>query len=65
MGIGRSLLETSLDGLRSTDRQVATLWVLETDRCARGFYERLGWRPDGARMDHPPTDVRYRLTLPA
>lgn len=64
-GIGRSLLETSLEGLRRTGRQAATLWVLESDQHARGFYECLGWQPDGARMDHPPTDVRYRLALPA
>jgi ribosomal-protein-serine acetyltransferase len=64
-GIGRSLLDASLDGLRRAGKQAATLWVLETDQRARGFYERLGWQPDGARMDHPPTDVRYRLALPA
>jgi hypothetical protein len=58
-------LEASLDDLHRAGKQAATLWVLESDQRARGFSERLGWRSDGARMDHPPTDVRYRLTLPA
>jgi ribosomal protein S18 acetylase RimI-like enzyme len=62
-GIGRSLLTTSVDRLREGGADTATLWALETDQRARAFYERLGWEPDGARMTHPPTDVRYRLPL--
>ena len=62
-GIGRSLLDASTDGLRRAGWHTATLWVLETDQRARGFYERLGWRRDGDRTIGPPTDIRYRLAL--
>ena len=62
-GIGRSLLTASVDRLRQGGAHTATLWVLETDQGARAFYERLGWKPDGTRQTHPPTDLRYRLPL--
>jgi ribosomal protein S18 acetylase RimI-like enzyme len=62
-GIGRSLLTASVDRLRQDGAHTATLWVLETDQRARAFYERLGWKTDGTRKTHPPTDLRYRLSL--
>ena len=62
-GIGRSLLDASTDHLRRAGWHTATLWVLETDQRARGFYERLGWSRDGDRTIGPPTDIRYRLAL--
>jgi len=63
IGIGRSLLTASVGHLRQGGAHTATLWVLETDQGARAFYERLGWKPDGTRQTHPPTDLRYRLPL--
>jgi ribosomal protein S18 acetylase RimI-like enzyme len=62
-GIGRSLLMAAVDRLRQGGARTATLWVLETDERARAFYERLGWKADGTRKTHPPTDLRYRLPL--
>jgi ribosomal protein S18 acetylase RimI-like enzyme len=62
-GIGRALLSAAVDALRQGGARTATLWVLETDQRARAFYERLDWKPDGTRLTHPPTDVRYRLPL--
>jgi ribosomal-protein-serine acetyltransferase len=62
-GIGQSLLSAAIDSLRKSGACAASLWVLETDQRARAFYERLGWRPDGGRKTHPPTDLRYRLPL--
>jgi GNAT superfamily N-acetyltransferase len=59
-GGGRLLLTRACDALRSNTRQAATVWVLEKDDRARGFYEHLGWRLDGGRKD---PDVRYRLSL--
>jgi GNAT superfamily N-acetyltransferase len=59
-GGGRLLLTRACDALRSTNRQRATVWVLEKDERARGFYEHLGWRSDGGQKD---PDVRYRLSL--
>jgi ribosomal protein S18 acetylase RimI-like enzyme len=61
-GVGRSLLSASVEQLRQTGVHAATLWVLESDRRARTFYERMGWKPDGARTADP-TDLRYRLSL--
>jgi ribosomal protein S18 acetylase RimI-like enzyme len=63
IGIGTSLLAASVDRLRQAGADTAILWVLETDQRAQAFYERLGWEPDGARLTHPPTDLRYRLAL--
>ena len=43
-----------------------TLWVLEENRPARRFYEKLGMAPDGAARTYHGSDVRvvrYRLTL--
>ncbi|GAA2878309.1 hypothetical protein GCM10020220_080100 [Nonomuraea rubra] len=38
--------------LRTADFASATLWVLEGECPARfGFYERLGWQPDGGVKD--------------
>lgn len=62
-GIGRSLLTAAVERLRQGGAHTAILWVLETDQRAKAFYERLGWKPDGTRKAHPPTDVRYRLPL--
>ncbi len=62
-GIGRSLLTEAVDRLRRGGAHTATMWVLETDRGAQAFYERLGWKPDGAAKTHPPTDLRYQLAL--
>ena len=46
--------------------QVLTLWVLEENRPARGFYEKLGMAPDGGERTYHGSDVRvlrYRVTL--
>jgi hypothetical protein len=46
----------------------AELWVLESNRDARSFYERCGWRADGAEQvddsfGAPLRLVRYRTAL--
>jgi RimJ/RimL family protein N-acetyltransferase len=45
------------------------LWVFEANAAARGFYERLGWTPDGAAKPFAiggavPVELRYRRRLP-
>jgi len=48
---------------------VAILWVLESNRRARRFYEIAGWIPDGdAKTENRPDgiqlrEVRYRIDL--
>jgi ribosomal protein S18 acetylase RimI-like enzyme len=67
-GTGRRLFEHAVGDLRSRGFRAATLWVLETNERARGFYEAAGWAHDGTvtseRVDCEmrPT-VRYRVEL--
>ena len=67
-GTGRRLFEHAVEDLRSRGFRAATLWVLETNERARGFYEAAGWAHDGTvtseRVDCEmrPT-VRYRVEL--
>ena len=62
-GGGRLLLDAAGEAFRQAGRRLATLWVFEADRRARGFYEHLGWRPDGGRQREAFPDVRYQLLL--
>ena len=67
-GIGRTLMRVALDELRAQEFTEATLWVLDSNRRARGFYEALDWQPDGAIkvVQRPGVDlheVRYRQSL--
>ena len=50
-GIGRLLLAEELAG------ESASLWVLEANERARGFYARHGFATDGARKEHAPLDA--------
>lgn len=68
LGVGRLLLEACLDHLRQEGYPEVVLWVLEGNQRGRGFYEKGGWRPDGARAADcwgatSVARVRYRLTL--
>jgi GNAT superfamily N-acetyltransferase len=67
-GAGAKLLRAATDELARGSCHTATLWVLDTNDRARGFYERTGWRPDGVTKLHDwkafvATDARYRLDL--
>ncbi|MGH7645393.1 MAG: GNAT family N-acetyltransferase [Gemmatimonadales bacterium] len=65
-GLGRALLDRALAELRRRGYAECTLWVLEENRPAQAFYEKLGWRPDGGRMRYGGTDVpevRYRMAI--
>ncbi|WP_165845381.1 GNAT family N-acetyltransferase [Streptacidiphilus pinicola] len=48
-GTGATLLRTATDALADAGHHTLSLWVLERNEQARRFYERHGWRPDGAR----------------
>jgi ribosomal protein S18 acetylase RimI-like enzyme len=65
-GLGRRLLDTAVGELRTRGLDPIVLWVIDGNERGIGFYEHLGWRPDGARQpidfDGTPVDeVRYRL----
>jgi len=48
-GIGRQLLCATAKVLHARGARSLGLWVLDANRAARGFYERLGGRPAGHR----------------
>jgi len=67
-GIGAALLAAVDEFWRPTDVRELVLWVFEDNAEARAFYERLGWRPDGARQidnfgDAQPAEIRYRRDM--
>ncbi len=66
-GAGRALLEQGEERL-AAEYAEATLWVLEDNPRARGFYEAAGWSTDGGRqaverLGVSPPEVRYRKLL--
>jgi ribosomal protein S18 acetylase RimI-like enzyme len=63
-GIGRALFTAGEDALRMRGYDTAILWVLETNRRARAFYEAAGWHADGeTKIEERPgatlREVRY------
>jgi ribosomal protein S18 acetylase RimI-like enzyme len=67
-GVGRVLMEEALAGLAAAGFTEATLWVLVGNERAVRFYERAGFRPDGAtkideRRGYPLRELRYRRPL--
>ena len=59
-GVGQALLA------RAIGDRAASLWVLENNHRARGFYARNGFAPDGAREHYAGLDAwEIRMTRPA
>lgn len=68
MGAGRALFARAIEFLRQQGYRMATLWVLSSNDRARRFYEKAGWRPDGAtKVEERPgfqlAETRYRVDL--
>lgn len=68
-GLGRQLLRAAERGLATAGHRTAYLWVVDGNVRARRFYQRAGWRCDGAtKLDDDfgtgVTEVRYRRDLP-
>jgi GNAT superfamily N-acetyltransferase len=67
-GVGGALMSRAEDALRAGGFARATLWVLQANAAARGFYEHRGWAGDGTtsthqvQCDHLPV-VRYAVDL--
>ena len=66
-GYGRALFQAAMAGLRDAGFREAVLWVLETNKRARRFYEIAGWKADGQtkteiREQVVLNDVRYGIT---
>ena len=65
-GYGHQLIEHVFAEFRERGFSEVTLWVLEKNRKARGFYEKSGFQTDGARQKYRDTEVpevRYRIVL--
>ncbi len=67
-GAATALMDDALERLRGASCRDAVLWVLEDNPRARRFYEKHGWRVDGASrvdtyLDTDVTVVRYRIPL--
>ena len=70
-GIGTALMNTGLDVLRKKGFKNAILWVLPTNTNTIAFYEKHGWRADGATREEvslddgvtPLPEARYRIAL--
>ena len=62
-GAGTALMEAALERLSTLPYRQAVLWTFKENERAIAFYERHGWRPDGAEKIHGRTGeraVRYR-----
>ncbi|MFF3846356.1 GNAT family N-acetyltransferase [Streptomyces sp. NPDC002328] len=57
-GLGRTLLEASLRGCAAAGHPRVFLWVLKENAPARRFYERAGFRADGAEEPFDVDGVR-------
>ncbi|HMK63635.1 MAG TPA: GNAT family N-acetyltransferase [Acidimicrobiales bacterium] len=69
-GRGGALLDAGVSVLAAAGFTEVSLWVLHSNSRARRFYERQGWRADGASKEHDwqafvATDVRYARALPS
>lgn len=66
-GIGTRALQAGERVLRSRGYEEATLWVLEGNEQARGFYEAMGFQLDGGtkevELGIPLKAIRYRKKL--
>ena len=68
-GVGRALLEASLERLAGEGFRDVTLWMVPDNEGGARFYERAGFAPDGAeraaRLGIPVTERRVRRPLGA
>lgn len=68
-GIGRELMAAAERGLAEQGFSVFTLWVLELNSWTRRFYEKAGYKPDGAKKavtlgGKELIELRYRKPAP-
>lgn len=67
-GLGSALLKRALEYLKKLGFKQATLWVLESNKPAREFYEKLGWKEDGKSKtemegEFEMKEIRYNILL--
>ena len=62
-GIGHQLISAAEAHWRQAGYEMAILWVLESNKATRAFYEREGWVTDGEKKDHPAGSNETRLVV--
>jgi GNAT superfamily N-acetyltransferase len=67
-GVGRTLIESGEEELRTLGHEEAILWVLDDNPRARRFYELAGWSADGTAREirifgFDVSEVRYAKRL--
>jgi GNAT superfamily N-acetyltransferase len=65
-GTGRALMRAALERLGALPYAEAALWTFKGNARAIAFYERHGWRPDGAEKLHARSRapaIRYRRPI--
>ena len=67
-GLGRQLMDSSVEELRRLGYREAVLWVLDSNQRARRFYEIAGWSADGGAKEDDSRgfvlrEVRYGRSL--
>ena len=63
LGVGRALLEAAIGEARAS-RVAELVLVTPPDLAARHFYERLGWRPEGAMQSRSSEEfLRFRYLV--
>jgi GNAT superfamily N-acetyltransferase len=60
-GVGRALMAAARRRLHEDGFEAAVLWVLRGNERAARFYEREGWRPDGATRWEEPYGIRSKV----
>jgi ribosomal protein S18 acetylase RimI-like enzyme len=56
-GVGRMLMAHARRRLKGEGFDAAVLWVLQGNERAASFYEREGWKPDGATREEQPYEI--------
>lgn len=63
-GVGTALVHDALASLKRDGWRTVSLWVVDGNDRARTFYERLGFRLDGASTTHEGSGAReLRMTM--
>jgi GNAT superfamily N-acetyltransferase len=69
-GVGAALMEAAIERLERLPYDDAVLWTFRGNARAIAFYERFGWRADGAEKVHarsgePAIRLRRSVTMPS
>ena len=67
-GLGAELFQFILSEMKNKEFTEVTLWVLDTNQTACSFYQKMGFKPDGAtkidiREDFKLKEIRYSINV--